>query len=110
MAWYWLTTAPGDSSKTHSADQGQRGWKLHLVYVPDFNNPARKLRGLRAVCGLRPYKGWGLDMFIEDRCSRCDAWVDKRPGMAEKLFPLAPRDNHNRGVLMDSKHRVRPSS
>lgn len=24
-----------------------------------------------AACGLRPAHGWGLDMFIKDKCARC---------------------------------------
>lgn len=86
MPWAWLTTAPnqrpGFRAHTHGADQGQRGWKLHLVYVPR----GRQTRGLKAFCGVRPPHGWGLDMFITDTCKRCERLIEKRKFPAPERF------------------------
>ena len=68
--WHWLTTAPSGRSHTHGADDGQTGWRLHAVFVDDratFND----IRYARAACGMLPGTGWGLDLFIEQRCASC---------------------------------------
>ena len=68
MKYEWLTTQPNPRSPATGYDAGQRGWKLHLVDVEGEHTPS-------AVCGLRPRHGWGLDMFINDKCERCvKAW------------------------------------
>jgi hypothetical protein len=65
----WLTTYPSGKAHTHSADDGQIGWKLHAVLASD--EAKLPLKGVRAICGLLPRHGWGLDLFIEDKCFRC---------------------------------------
>lgn len=70
MTYEWLPTAPSGRAHTHGADCGQTGWRLHAVQVE--NGETFEQVGRRpAVCGLRPGTGWGLDLFIEDRCKRC---------------------------------------
>jgi hypothetical protein len=75
----WFTTMPntrlGYRHHTHGADDGQIGWKLHAVPVDDQAVPEKKAQ---ALCGLRPRHGWGMDLFIEDECSRCAAAMEKR--------------------------------
>ena len=75
---HWLTTAPNPRyiNKTHGADQGQRGWSLHAVEAPADATVAH-VNGLRALCGLRAAHGWGLDLFIERRCTRCEAKANR---------------------------------
>jgi hypothetical protein len=51
----WRTTNPRNS---HSA--AQTGWKLHAV------NHDRK-----AECGLLAKHGWGLDLFVDTKCTEC---------------------------------------
>lgn len=66
----WLTTRSSGKSHTHSADDGQTGWRLHAVPA----QPSQRLTGIgrvRALCGLRPRRGWGLDLFIDEKCRRC---------------------------------------
>lgn len=84
---HWLTTAPHPTrpAHTHGADDGQVGWRLHLVYgYPTrvhsrFGFPA-------AICGARPRHGWGCDLFIEEPCARCLAQIEKRRITPPPLF------------------------
>lgn len=77
----WLTTQPNPRwrHKTHGADDGQRGWRLHAVRAADTET-LEQIRGRRALCGMVPGTGWRLDMFIERRCSRCEAALAKEEG------------------------------
>lgn len=70
MAIEWLTTAPNPRSPATGYDAGQRGWRLHAVETNGCDT-FRQIRCFRALCGLTPAHGWGLDMFIETRCKRC---------------------------------------
>lgn len=72
----WLTTAP-HPTRQYSWDRGQRGWRLHAVLLPESELPTDG-RGLVALCGLSPRRGWGLDLFIEDECGRCQAAMTRR--------------------------------
>ena len=73
---HWLTTAPNPQSPATGHDAGQRGWRLHAVEaLPD--SKFDEVRHKAALCGLIPRHGWGLDMFIEDRCRRCQEAVKK---------------------------------
>lgn len=87
-ALQWLTTTPNPAVIDWSPDAGQRGWKLHLATLGQFTT--QRHHGYRqlttidrspALCGLRPAHGWGLDMFIEDECSRC-VKIATRRGLA----------------------------
>jgi hypothetical protein len=72
----WLTTAPNPRSPATGVDAGQRGCALHAVETTGRERLS-KLRGRRAACGLLPRHGWGLDMFVDDRCKRCVAALSK---------------------------------
>jgi len=72
----WLTTAP-HPTRQYSWDRGQRGWRLHAVLLPESELPTDG-RGLVALCGLSPRRGWGLDLFNEDECSRCHTAMTRR--------------------------------
>jgi hypothetical protein len=69
MTEQWLTTAPNPRSRATGYDAGQRGWKLHCVEV--INDSFLASKNQRARCGLLPAHGWSLDLFIEDKCKRC---------------------------------------
>jgi hypothetical protein len=49
---------------------GQRGWRLHAIEVAD-DELLEAIGQRRAICGLRPSHGWGVDLFIDRECSRC---------------------------------------
>lgn len=69
---HWLTTEPNPRSPATRHDAGQRGWRRHAVEAPDAATFI-DLRHRAALCGLRPRHGWGLDMFIDEDCTRCAA-------------------------------------
>ena len=83
----WMTTYPSGKAHTHSADDGQTGWRLHLVdmaalyeceaFVKYLRSPVKVLRG-PALCGVRPRTGWGIDLFIDTTCARCLKVAEKR--------------------------------
>lgn len=91
----WLTTAPNPRylDKTHGADQGQRGWRLHAIEA----HPETSLGEVRyksAFCGVLPGNGWGLDLFIDQKCARCVRVLARLRGLdaagrAEALARLA---------------------
>lgn len=78
---HWLTTLPnprrGYRPHRHGADQGQIGWRLHAVRVEGEVSTMKEIRFTRALCGLQPVHGWGVDLFIDEECSRCWAAVEK---------------------------------
>lgn len=71
----WLTTAPNPRVPAYGFDAGQRGWKLHAVEMGNdtisYKVTFADVKWTRALCGLLPSHGWGLDLFIEDKCERC---------------------------------------
>ena len=69
MTLHWLTTQPNPRSAATGHDAGQRGWRLHAIVT---DSTTLSLKGSVALCGLRPRHGWGLDLFIEMRCKRCE--------------------------------------
>lgn len=69
MPIYWLTTEPNPRSPATGHDAGQRGWRLHAIDSP--TDSFKAIRWERALCGLQAAHGWGLDMFIEEKCQRC---------------------------------------
>lgn len=72
-AFQWFTTEPNPCTPATGVDAGQRGWRLHAVRTSSTSFSA--IKSLRAVCGLRPSHGWGLDLFIDDKCRRCSRVV-----------------------------------
>lgn len=66
----WVTTAPNPRSSAMGFDAGQRGWKLHAIRGDESESFA-DIKRRPSLCGLIPRHGWGLDLFIEDRCARC---------------------------------------
>lgn len=71
MAIQWFTTMPSGRAHTCEVDDGQTGWKLHAVQGAEEWMSFEDIKNNRALCGLLPRHGWSLDLFIEDRCSRC---------------------------------------
>lgn len=59
-------------------DAGQRGWKLHAIDSEE--NSFKLLSRKAALCGLLPTHGWSLDLFIEDKCTKCQKILDKSNG------------------------------
>lgn len=77
MAWNWMTTHPSGKAHTHGADDGQTGWRLHLVGEAQ-QYEGQKLEHQPAICGTKPGTGWGLDLFISEPCRRCLKQIEKR--------------------------------
>ena len=76
-AGQWLTTAPNPLSRSFGTfDAGPRGWRLHAVRAT-AETKFDQIKGQSALCGLIPRHGWGLDMFVTDRCKRCAAKMRK---------------------------------
>ncbi len=73
----WLTTYPNPRVRAYGENAGQRGWRLHAVRVETGQETHRELRRLRALCGVFPAHGWGLDMFVDEECDRCWRAVEK---------------------------------
>jgi len=71
MTYQWLTTQPNPNSSATGVNAGQRGWKTHAVISEPSENFIKDIKRRQAICGLRPRHGWGLDLFIEDKCERC---------------------------------------
>lgn len=67
---HWFTTNPSGKAHTHSADDGQTGWKLHAIVADDVLT-LDDIKHHRALCGLAARHGWGLDLFIDAKCKRC---------------------------------------
>lgn len=81
---HWMTTLPNPNVPPSGYENfGQRGWRLHAVEAP-ANALASEVREQAASCGLVPAHGWGLDLFIEDRCKRCVR--------AQRVAPTAGHD------------------
>lgn len=72
----WLTTEPNSRSPATGHDAGQRSWRLHAV-IADGRTQFASIRGRAALCGLVPRHGWGLDLFVSDRCARCCAKLNE---------------------------------
>lgn len=71
MTWQWLTTRASGRAHTVECDDGQTGWKLHAV-VADDSETFAQIGRRPSLCGLRPKHGWGLDLFVEDKCKLCE--------------------------------------
>lgn len=76
--YQWLTTAPDPRASGAAISGGSaiKGWKLHAVKAT-LDETTRAIRYRKAACGLLPAHGWGEDLFVEDRCSRCVRAVEK---------------------------------
>jgi len=61
----WLTTAVAPRSNYVI------GWKTHAVEATS-ESKFSELNGKRALCGLIPRHGWDMDLFITDKCKRCE--------------------------------------
>lgn len=78
----WCTTLPNPRSSMMGYDAGQRGWRLHAVPLRDGESDIPFGGRRTALCGMWPSHGWGLDLFIEDRCKRCAAALARVGGAA----------------------------
>ena len=72
----WLTTAANPAAHTCETDDGQQGWRLHAVRATKQTR-FKDLGRQPALCGTRPARGWGLDLFVNTKCKRCLRALDK---------------------------------
>lgn len=73
----WAVTAPNPRHPGTGYDAGQRGWRLHLVEGGKVDWVMRDRYKAPALCGLIPSHGWGMDLFIDTPCARCEAVAEK---------------------------------
>ena len=80
---FWLTTGPNPKSSRTGFDAGQRGWRKHAINKDWITTKTKfeELKNVKSVCGLLPAHGWSDDLFIEEKCKRCEA----------KLAALVPK-------------------
>jgi len=52
-------------------DGGQRGWRTHAVRG-NLKTRFSEIRKARSACGLQPRHGWGMDLWVERRCVKCE--------------------------------------
>lgn len=79
----WLTTEPNPRSLATGHDAGQRGWRLHSVIAKD-SDTSSSIRGRQAACGIVPRWGWSLDMFVDQRCAKCERALKRAVGEEPK--------------------------
>jgi hypothetical protein len=36
-----------------------------------------QIKGKQALCGRHAAHGWGMDLFIEDKCMQCQIQIDR---------------------------------
>lgn len=72
----WLTTAPSRYRPSTGFDAGTTGWCVHAVPA-DQAETFEAVRERRAICGLLPRFGWGLDLFITKQCQHCLRVIDR---------------------------------
>lgn len=74
----WLTTATNPRRQATGYDAGRTGWKLHAVRLDDKVDRFQDIpKGTETLCGIWPNWGFDLDLFIEDRCKRCERILSK---------------------------------
>ena len=83
----WMTTLPNPRHPGTGFDAGQRGWRLHAVLMTPGEDYIQYKRR-PALCGVWPRHGWGLDLFIEDECIRCQAAMTKREAAGDVFIDL----------------------
>ena len=88
ITFNWATTSPNPRHPGTGHDAGQKGWRLHAVQMEcgeDYSAYKRR----PALCGTWPRHGWGLDLFIEEKCIRCKAAMIRQMAKGEIFSDLA---------------------
>lgn len=70
---HWLVTATNPRLPGWSE---HHGWKLHAIDAPE-KATFEQVRRVPALCGIRARYGWDGDLFLEDKCSKCEAQIRK---------------------------------
>lgn len=112
MAGVWMTTEVNPRARSAGFHGGRSSWKLHFVEGVAHSDSA-PVRGRRSLCGTLPAYGWGVDLFISDRCRRCEARLaSKRSAIAcpSEDFGGAQaeseRDRVRRELYLKADHKV----
>ena len=76
MSFLWLST-----NDKNGGGPWQSSWRHHAVPLEENENENittfAQLGKRRALCGLRPRHGWGMDLFLDTNCKRCEAKLAK---------------------------------
>lgn len=76
----WLTIATNPIRVRRGFDGGRSSWKLHAVRLEDDQQRFSDIpKGTEAVCGIWPAWGFDLNVFITDRCKKCERILAKVP-------------------------------
>ena len=75
----WLTFAPNPRASQGGYDASRKAWKLHAT-VAEPTDTFDMLKGQRTLCGRVPAHGYDLDLFVEDKCERCQAILKRIRG------------------------------
>jgi len=108
ITFHWVTTSPNPRNRSTGHDAGQRGWKLHAVPMKE-DEPYANYKRRAALCGLSPRHGWSVDLFIEDKCVRCQSAMTKRSGevfVDLEINAKAKHDAQQRQLLTGSGDEI----
>ena len=76
----WLTLATNRTRVKRGFDGGRSSWKLHAVRLEDDQQKFSDItNGTETVCGIQHACGFDLNVFITDRCKRCERILAKSP-------------------------------
>jgi hypothetical protein len=80
----WLTIATNRTRVKRGFDGGRSSWKLHAVRLEDDQQKFSDIPdGTETVCGIRHACGFDLNLFIRDRCKRCERILARVPVRAK---------------------------
>lgn len=74
----WLTTTPKPGGSFLLSNTQTTGWKRHALKDVPESDSFEDVRHMSSVCGLRARYGWDMDLYIEDKCARCETIVAKQ--------------------------------
>lgn len=74
--YQWLNCETNPRKPATGFDAGRTAWKFHAV-LAEAKESFQGIGNRRAACGITPYYGWTLDLFMDEgdsvggKCIRC---------------------------------------
>lgn len=97
----WLNAETNPRIRATGFNAGRSAWKFHAV-LSDPRQKFEEIKGVHALCGLKPRHGWGMDLFMDiddevaGRCLKC-YYKTLELGLGGKIahleFSIAERRN-----------------
>jgi hypothetical protein len=82
----WLTIATNRTRVKRGFDGGRSSWRLHALRLEDDQQKFSDIpSGTETVCGIRHACGFDLNVFITDRCKRCERILAKVPIRSKRM-------------------------